>query len=103
MSLIQTAPKIKTLDFSDNQLTDDSVDFLTSFCEKIQDFPLNNLDLSKNNITTKGIVRLLKADMSKKVDISENKIGLHALSQVADASGDMGGSYRNLQELNLSK
>ena len=37
------------------------------------------LDLSKNQLSAKGIVRILKAGVCEKLEIQENKIGLHAL------------------------
>ena len=61
----------------DNLLTDDSVEYLTLLSKERP--PLQVLDLSKNQLSAKGIVRILKAGVCEKLEIQENKIGLHAL------------------------
>ena len=84
LKLLETQKSLKLIDLSDNLLTDDCVEYLTKFSENREKLSL--LDLSKNKITSKGFVRLIKAaGLCERLDVQENKIGLHALNQIADA------------------
>jgi hypothetical protein len=37
------------------------------------------LDVSKNQLSAKGMVQILKAGVCEKLEIQENRVGLHAL------------------------
>lgn len=82
----------------DNLLTDDSVEHLTSLSKKRP--PLQTLDVSKNQLSAKGIVRILKEGVCEKLEIQENRVGIHALIQIAEVIGTKG---CQCLELNMGK
>jgi len=86
------------LDVKDNLLTDDSVEHLASLSKKRP--PLNTLDVSKNQLSAKGMVRILKAGVCEKLEIQENRVGVHALIQIAEVIGTKG---CQVVELNMAK
>ncbi len=72
-------PNLKLFDISNNLLTDDILMFLVrGFGNRKQ--KLHTINLSNNQFTAKAMGHLLFSDVCQKLEIEDNRVGLHVLA-----------------------
>jgi Leucine-rich repeat (LRR) protein len=72
------------IDFSDNYISDSSIEgFIDCFAKNKR---LQYLNLSKNNVSTSGAIKLLSSTVASEINLSENKLYIPKVFELTQQS-----------------